>query len=211
MNDDDVARFLKDNPAFFQRHPALLLDLQLPDPHHGSAVSLMERQTLMLRDRVKGLEARLAELIQIGRANDRLARDLIDWTRALLAEPDRAQLRALAATELKRAFAVPLVEIRTWTQPPGGADAAAAHAVSAMVAPNCGAGIDLAAFGGLDEEWKGTRSVALIPLRRPGQGYAFGFIALGSSDPGRFDATLGTAVLTRIGELASAALAPAGL
>ena len=37
-----------------------------------------------------------------------------------------------------------------------------------------------------------------------------GLIALGSSDPERFEAGLGTAVLARIGELASAALWPPG-
>ncbi|SPE23543.1 conserved hypothetical protein [Burkholderiales bacterium] len=208
MTDEEVARFLQDNPAFFQQHPGLLTDLLLPDPHQGNAVSLIERQALLLRERVKVLEARLAELIRIGRDNDALARNLVDWTRALLEEPDRGRRAPLAVAELQRIFAIPLAEIRTWSEAPGEHDAQAARLVSSLHAPVCGCDIDLTPFRGLAEVWSEVRSVALVPLRRAGQREAFGLLALGSSDPARFEATLGTAVLARIGELASAALAP---
>lgn len=207
MTADDVVRFLQDHPTFFQEHPALLVDLLLPDPHQGNAVSLMERQTLLLRERVKGLESRLAELIRIGRDNDNLARNLVDWSKALLAESDRSQTARVAVTELKRIFAVPLAEIRIWELPPAAKDAGAARLVSTMRAPTCGTNFDVATIGGCAEEWSSARSVALVPLRLTEQSPAFGLIALGSADPERFQATLGTAVLSRIGELASVALA----
>jgi len=208
MTDDEVARYLRDNPAFFQQHPGLFTDLLLPDPHQGNAVSLIERQALLLRERVKALEARLAELIHIGRDNDALARNLVDWTRALLEEPDRDRLAQLAIAELRRIFAIPLAEIRTWSEPPGEDDARAARLVSSLHAPACGCDIDLAAIGGLAQAWSEVRSAALVPLRHAGQREAFGVLALGSSDPARFESALGTAVLSRIGELASAALGP---
>mgnify|MGYP006191495151 CR=1 FL=1 len=49
-------------------------------------------------------------------------------------------------------------------------------------------------------------SVALVPLRNAEDGPAFGLLVLGSPDPQRFDATMGTEFLSRIAELASAAL-----
>jgi len=208
MTDEEVAHFLQGNPAFFQQYPGLFTEMLLPDPHQGNAVSLIERQALLLRERVKVLEARLAELIRIGRDNDALACSLVDWTRALLEEPDRGQLTWLAVAELKRIFAIPLAEIRTWSEPLDEPDFPAAQLVSSLHAPVCGTDIDLTPIDGLAEAWRGARSTALIPLRRAGQRAAFGLLVLGSADPARFEAALGTAVLVRIGELASAALAP---
>jgi len=211
MTDEEVARFLQARPAFFQQYPDLFTHLLLPDPHQGNAISLLERQALLLRERVKALEARLAELIRIGRDNDALANSLVEWTKFLLAEPDRSRLAQVAVEELKRIFAVPLAEIRIWHMPPSALDAHVARLAGSLRAPACGSDIDLAPIGGLGPAWADVRSVALVPLRRAGQLDAFGLIALGSSDPLRFEATLGTALLGRIGEVASAALAPSPL
>jgi uncharacterized protein YigA (DUF484 family) len=210
MNDDAVARHLRENPDFFQRHPTLLTELVLPDPHQGKAVSLVERQAALLRERVRVLEARLAELIRIGRGNDALSRNVVEWSRALLAEPQRQRMAALVVQELQRVFDIPLAALRTWSEPPASADAGAARIVAAMEDPICGSDIDLTAMGELTREWTKVRSVALIPLRRAPGAVPFGLIALGSSDPARFEAGLGTAVLESIGALAGAALAPAG-
>ncbi len=53
------------------------------------------------------------------------------------------------------------------------------------------------------------QSLALLPLREgaiDGDGPAFGLLVLGSPDPHRFDATMGTDFLARMAELASSAL-----
>jgi uncharacterized protein YigA (DUF484 family) len=49
-------------------------------------------------------------------------------------------------------------------------------------------------------------SVALIPLRNGAGEAAFGLLVLGSPDPTRYSADMGTEFLMRIGEVASAAL-----
>ncbi len=208
MTADDVAQYLKEHPDYFQQRAGLFTELLLPNPHEGNATSLVERQSLLLRERVRALEARLAELLQIGRDNDNLSRVLVDWTRALLAEPDRGQLSRVAARELQRLFGVPLVDIRTWSEPPAPGDAELAWFATAMHVPTCGRDIDLKVIPGLGPAWAGVRSAALVPLRHADGSGAFGLIVFGSSDPERFEAGLGTAVLTRIGELASAALVP---
>jgi uncharacterized protein YigA (DUF484 family) len=210
MTADDVAQYLKENPDFFQQRAGLFTELLLPNPHEGNAVSLVERQSLLLRERVRALEGRLAELLQIGRDNDNLARVLVDWTKTLLAEPERGQLPRVASTELQRLFGVPLVEIRLWSQPPTSEEAPLAHFGAALLVPICGPQVDLKPIPGLSPAWAGVHSGAIIPLRRPDGSGSFGLIALGSSDPERFEAGLGTAVLARIGELASAALWPPG-
>jgi uncharacterized protein YigA (DUF484 family) len=210
MSHDEVARYLREHPAFFQENPELFTELLLPDPHQGNAVSLVERQAVLLRERVKALDARLAELLRIGRDNDALARHLVEWTRSLLAEPDRDRRVATAAEALKRVFGVPLAEVRIWGAAPHGPAAGAAQWAASLPTPVCGTDLDLAAIEGLAGAWSNARSAALIPLRGRAGAAPYGIIAMGSSDPARFDAALGTAVLARIGEIASAALEPAG-
>jgi len=210
MNHEEVAQFLREHPGFFRDYPELFADLQLPDPHQGNAISLVERQAMVLRERVRGLELRLAELLRIGRDNDKLARDLVDWTKALLAEPDRARSAQITVDELQRIFRVPLVELRTWGAVPSEDEAAIAAHVRSLAAPVCGDGVELVAFGAQPPQWSQARSFALIPLRKSATAPALGMILLGSPDAARFDSSLGTAVLARIGELAGAALAAAG-
>ena len=52
----------------------------------------------------------------------------------------------------------------------------------------------------------GGLSVALLPLRKPGEQEAFGLLVLASPDPQRFEAGMGTDFLQRIADIASAAL-----
>src|SRR5438045_4278028 len=73
MNADDLARFLRANPQFFERHPELLESIQVPHPYGGRAIPLAERQTVALREKAKLLEGKLAELIQFGEENDAIS------------------------------------------------------------------------------------------------------------------------------------------
>jgi Protein of unknown function, DUF484 len=56
ITEADLAQYLANNPAFFERHAELLASVQLTSPHGQRAVSLQERQMEMLRERIKGLE-----------------------------------------------------------------------------------------------------------------------------------------------------------
>ncbi|NWG87555.1 MAG: DUF484 family protein, partial [Hydrogenophilaceae bacterium] len=60
---DQVAQFLQDNPEFFAHYTELLSQINVPHPHSGQAISIGERQVLMLRDKARGLESRLKEFI----------------------------------------------------------------------------------------------------------------------------------------------------
>ena len=69
----DVAQYLKDHPDFFNQYAELLAQITIPDPHGGRAVSITERQIAGLRDQVRRLEGKLAELIRFGEENDALS------------------------------------------------------------------------------------------------------------------------------------------
>lgn len=79
LDEERVALYLKGQPEFFKRHSDLLAHLILPHDTGGSAVSLVERQTSIMRTRNDKLERKLKELVHIARTNQ----DLSDKTHAL--------------------------------------------------------------------------------------------------------------------------------
>lgn len=85
-DDAQVVRYLKDRPDFFERHSELLADLILPHDTGGSAVSLVERQTAIMRGRNDKLDKKLRELIKVARTNQ----DLSDKTHNLTVNLMRA-------------------------------------------------------------------------------------------------------------------------
>lgn len=211
----DVARYLADHPAFFDQHPELLAGMQLPHPHAGQAISLVERQSLMLRERIKSLEMRIAEMVRHGQENDAVADKLVNWTRALLLEADPANLPGTLIDELKRVFEVPYAGLRLWNAAPAVAGQECALAVesdtislaNSMRVPFCGPNVGFEAASWLDESGASVQSIAMLPLRVGADPQTFGLLVLGSADKDRFDVRMGTAFLERIAELASAALA----
>ena len=75
---DQVAAYLREHADFFQHRPELLELLRLPDSK-GEAVSLLERQASILRERNTELRDRLNGLLDVARENDHL----FDKTRRL--------------------------------------------------------------------------------------------------------------------------------
>ena len=82
----------RQRPGFFERHAELLGSIQLTSPHGKRAVSLQERQMEMLRDKIKGLERRIVEMIRHGQENVAIADRLHRWTRALMLTANAADL-----------------------------------------------------------------------------------------------------------------------
>jgi uncharacterized protein len=211
--DDEIVHYLAGHPEFFVSHPDLLSAMQLPHPQNGQAISLMERQSLMLRERLKSLEARLAELMRHAQENDAIAAKLTEWTRALLLQQEPEALPHTVVDELKRIFDVPSAGLRLWQTRPEFAQLACAQPVSkdtitladSMRVPFCGSNVGFEAASWLDGD--SVQSLAMLPLRIGAQPATFGLLVLGSPDKDRFQVTMGTAFLERIAELASAALA----
>lgn len=215
MNPTEVARYLAANPEFFTEYPELLGQLKVPHPHNGQAISLIERQSLLLRERIRVLESRLAELVRNGQDNDVIADKLVRWARALLAQPDEARLPATLVDELKAIFAVPYAALRLWAPRAEFAALPFAQPVSddvirlatSMAAPFCGSNVGFDAASWMSDDPAAIKSLAMLPLRVGAQPETFGMLVLGSPDKDRFQITMGTAFLARIAELASAALA----
>lgn len=71
LTDEVILDRLRADPDFFQRHPNLLSELNLPHDS-GRAVSLIERQVAILRERNMQMRRRMNELLQAAKDNDEL-------------------------------------------------------------------------------------------------------------------------------------------
>jgi uncharacterized protein YigA (DUF484 family) len=86
----------------------------------------------------------------------------------------------------------------------GASDDVRSFAAS-LHAPYCGANSGFEACSWLEEP-DTVASLAMIPLRHAGTPGAFGLLVLGSPDPTRYSADMGTEFLARLGEVTSAGL-----
>ena len=213
MQPEHIADFLTRHPNFFNDFPTLLADLHIPHPHGTHAVSMSERQLIAMRDKVRMLENKLAELIQFGEENDGISDKLHALTLALLAARTPQDIVAALALHLREGFAVPHHAIRAWNLPADNlADLTdlvpqTTHdSVAAMVKPVCGALAVNEASDWFGEVSPHLRAFACIPLR-PALGAApVGLLVLASEEAKRFYPGMGTLYLERLGQLIGAAL-----
>jgi uncharacterized protein YigA (DUF484 family) len=216
ITEQDIANYLANTPSFFERHAELLGSIQLTSPHGQRAVSLQERQMEMLRDKIKGMEQRIVEMIRHGQENVAIADKLHRWTRAIMLTTNPGDLPAVLVSELKHQFLIPQAGIRVW----GAAEAFgmlgfakpvsedARSFASSLSQPYCGVNAGFEAASWLEDP-RVVASMGLIPLRganATGASEAFGLLVLASPDPTRYSADMGTEFLSRIGEIASAGL-----
>jgi uncharacterized protein YigA (DUF484 family) len=213
ITEEDIANYLANSPAFFERNAELLATVQLTSPHGNRAVSLQERQAEMLREKIKVLEHRLMDLVRNGTDNMVITERIHRWARSLLLVQSTRALPATLVAELQSQFLVPQVALKVWDideryagEPfaQGVSDDAKTFA-SSITQPYTGVNSGIEAVNWLDEPAK-VMSMALVPLRATPTQPAFGMLVLASPDPQRFQAGLATDFLERIAELASAAL-----
>jgi uncharacterized protein len=212
---DDVARYLRENPMFFETHGDMLAEISIPHPHGGRAIPLSDRQMLSLREKSRALESRLSELLQIGEENDAIGEKMHRLSLALLVAPDWQSLLTVLYLHLRDDFAVPHAALRVWSTergaPPGAGDSPEFRAVGeqlkryagSLSQPFCGPSGNAEAAAWFGESASHVRSVAYMALRERD---CFGMLALGSEDVLRFYPEMGTLYLKRMGDLASAAL-----
>jgi uncharacterized protein YigA (DUF484 family) len=225
VDEAQLADYLDKHPEFFERHPTALAKLKLPHVR-GSAVSLVERQVEVLRERHAGVEAKLAEFVHVARANDQLADKIHRLARRLLAATTLAatlvqveasmredfdafnsRLLLIGSVDAAKREGVPERFLRT-----AAADDPALKTFETLFEngkPRCGQVRDTQRdflFGG---DAAGIGSVAMVPLLAaaatggPASGTAtpFGLLAVGSNDPNRFHPGMSTEFLARMGEL----------
>jgi uncharacterized protein len=221
IEEQAVIQYLHHNPEFFEQHPQLLAKLRLQHPRSGSTVSLIERQVDVLRDKIQSQDQKLAEFVQVARANNVLAEKIHRFTRRLLrtngAGPAIAEIEASLREDFDTFHTVLVLastglpdndEPQCFLRRVAAEDPAFRSFDSLFTAgkPRCGQIRDTQREFLFGQEAPNIGSVALIPLG--GQTPA-GLLALGSVDRDRFHPGMSTEFLWRMGELITDALARA--
>ena len=212
ITEDDIANYLVHNPDFFNRHAELLASVRLASPHGQRAVSLQERQAEMLRDKIRGLESRIMDMIRHGTENSGLNDRLLRWAASLLTASSAAELPIMMVDQIQSQFMVPQAAIRLWQVAPAHATQPFAQSpgeevkawAATLTAPYCGAPAHEEITNWMAQPDQ-VQSMAVVALRRQ-DGELIGLLALASPDAQRYHAGMGTDLLERIGQLAASAL-----
>jgi uncharacterized protein len=196
VTEDDIADYLLATPDFFDRHSQLLASVQLMHPHSGRAISLADRQMDILREKIKVMETKHVNLLRVGKENVQLANKLHEWMLGLLAHAGSDAKTEQLCASLQSIFDVPQAAVDS-------SEAARALA-SSMTKPTCGLAAEAfflnANIGAALPDAANANSIAVVPMP------FVGLLVLASPDTNRFTADMGTEFLTRLGQLAHAAL-----
>jgi uncharacterized protein len=210
---EQVAEFLRSQPQFFESHPDVLLNIEVPHPHGGRTVSIPERQLIATREKARLLESKLSELIKFGEENDALSDKVQALTLKLISAKTREQAIDTLYLDLLDTFLVPHVVVRLWNVfVPEGSTAPEFQAVAtelqqfteAMTAPYVGAHPVYETNLWFGEHAPHLKSYAMVPLKKDN---VFGVLLLASENAERFYSGMGTMFLTRIGDVFAATLA----
>ena len=204
MRAEDVASYLQNNPQFFDAYAEMLADVVIPHPYGGRTISLSERQMLTLRERNKGLEKKLHDMMEFAKDNDALQHKVHRFTLALFGARDLLSLQDAVTRNLRDIFAVPHVALHTWKNLPPSAEVLAFTDQQSQPACTHHAVHDTANW--FNESAPHLHSFAYLPLRTGGQ--SIGLLVLASEDAQRFYPEMGTVFLQRIAETVSSALQP---
>ncbi len=217
-SEEAIGDYLDAHPDFFERHPALLARLALPHAS-GAAISLVERQVSVLRQKDVKLERRLKDLIDIARANDELARKIHVLSLELMSATDVAATIASVEQAVRAGFGADHAVLVLFGDEDAFAGVDRGRFFRAIKrddgslkpfatfleknGPRCGQARDSQLEFLFRDDASEIGSVALVPL---GAKSEFGFLAIGSHDAKRFHPGMSIDFLARVGELVAAAL-----
>jgi uncharacterized protein YigA (DUF484 family) len=221
--EDQIAEHLAAHPEFFERHPSVLARLQLQHQRGSAAISLVERQVLVLRERHAALEQKLRELIENGRANDAIADRMHRLTRRLLRARDCNAVIAGLETSLREDFGAsrwvilitdPALNLLAGTASPhlrvvprGSPELKIFETFFESARPRSGQIRDTQRDYLFGADGSQVGSTVLIPL---GERAGLGLLAIASHDTERYLPTMSTDFLVRIGEIVSEAIVARG-
>ncbi len=155
------------------------------------------------------------DFLRIGRENDALSMKMQGLAHALLGERDPARLPGLLCAGLRRGFDVPFVVVRLWAEvnlpeaSQGPVSASLQQWADRLEQPYCGPATQDEILGWFPERGQEVASMAAMALRAGNEIRSFGLLVIGSHDPNRFQAGMGTVVLEQLADMAGASLSRA--
>jgi len=208
-----IRTYLNNHPDFFHHHLDLLEDLHVPHPS-GAAISLVERQISLLRNKNQALEKQLGNFIKAASNSEHVVSRLHHLALELMHSDCLDDTVASCQDILRNEFNADHVVLRLIGE---GEDSQGLHfihssspslkhfealfkkreAVCGRLRPKQ----ETFLFGNNKDA---VRSAVLIPLYETRR---IGVLALGSCDEHRFNPSMGTLFINYLGELVSCALA----
>jgi len=218
LSEQSIHDFLAAHPDFFERHSTLLSSLNLPHAS-GGAVSLVERQVSVLRQKELKLERQLKELIQVARENDVLSSKIHELTLQLLAATDLHRTIVVVEEALRSGFGADQAVLVLFGNPDAFDDIDVGRFFRVVrkddeslkpfstflngSGARCGKIRDSQREYLFQHDAEEIGSAALVPL---GDGAEIGFLAVGSVDSDRFHPGMSIDFLTRLGDLVAGSL-----
>lgn len=215
LDEAEIAAYLKEHGDFFARYPDVLETLELAH-RAGSAVSLMEKQVDILRDKNAKLELRLERLLDAARDNEKRADHVHKLARTLVRAPSLAGVIAGLRQCMRDDFGID--EIFVGLNPKHykrhdieGLSPIEADGKIAKVFENffrtrlieCGPITEARAKLLFAKAEVLPQSAAIVPLEKDKH---LGMVAFGSRDPERFQPRQGKLFLEMTAELVAAAV-----
>ena len=212
VTEQQVADFLAANPDFFSQQSWLLEKLTVPH-QSGGAVSLVERQTSVLRAKAQTLQTHLSDMIDAARHNDGQFEKTKRMVLSLL-EADNFDEVSIALEESLCGdfsgdevelilFSDTTLEVNSLRVLPRSQTSMVQPLVDTTL-PSCGQFSDSMTRFLFRNPQEPVRSCAAVPLVK---GETLGLLAIGSYDPLYFQSSQGTVFLSYIGEVLSRILA----
>ena len=210
--EQQVVDYLIRNPDFFLEHAPLLNDLKLQH-ESGKAVSLIERQVSVLREKNKYFEVKLGEMVDAVHDNQRLHMSLQRLAVNLFAADSLDDVLAIVDDELRHKLGTDFVAFRlaaegshTESQSYVACDDELLQSFSLLIENKkiqCGCLSAEQLCNLFLEDADEAKSAAIIPVSDAG---IQGVIALGSRDEQRYHPGMGTDFLSSLADLIGAAL-----
>lgn len=204
-----VAEYLANNPGFFLKHENLLGDLHLPHVS-GDAVSLLERQVKILRERNIDSRKRLADILEQGQRNDALFIKTRALVLHLLDSRSLSDLAKRLTDYCEREFQVDKVLFTLFASADTPAGTQCRTVVLGEVErtlPGLLASTECVSGSFREEEFKflfagqqaDIKSAIVLPIALEGK--TTGMLALGAEDPHYFKAGMDTLFLKFVGDV----------
>jgi len=204
-SDEQVRDYLKQNGDFLQRNPDMLDHLHISHAS-GSAVSLVEKQVSVLRERNIDMRHRLNSLTANARDNDQLYEQTRRLVLALLDADSVDTLYTAFMDAMNREFKVDYASMILFGEPGDDSKCRIEPADKAKIEigallkgrkPVCGV-LRKEELAYLFPDAGDVGSAALMPLAN---GDELGLIAVGSADANRYSSSMGTLFLTHIADV----------
>ncbi|TCK16505.1 DUF484 family protein [Marinobacterium mangrovicola] len=209
---EQVAEYLKQHPDFFTEHTLLLEKLYVPH-QRGTAVSLVERQTSLLRSRNEQLHGRLSELIDAARFNDGQFEKTKRMVLGLLEAETLDEVAVAVEESLCRDFYGDETVLLLFSESPldtndlrvlSRGECSIVQPLIDTNLPSCGQLSEAMNRFLFQDASVRVQSSAVVPLVK---GETLGLLAIGSHDANYFQSSQGTLFLSYVGEVLSRVVA----